>query len=168
MRRKLIIYGIIGILILAGCANNKNTESIGTKPISELYGKYLFEKQIYKNPLSSFYVVDGYKEYYTFTENAFTVTGEGGNQQKFEVTYEKTTLDENEFRNSFAAEVFGIPDISFYKDRYQYILRNAYGFAVYRIYMLDDEIWLAQMHKDNANTHKSEYIWSIYKITKLE
>lgn len=100
MKRHFIIYVIIVVLILAGCTNDKNTDAV-TKSVSDLYGKYLLEKQIYKNPSSSFFVGDGYKEYYTFAENMLIVTGEGGNHQEFEVTYEKAVLDENEFRSGY-------------------------------------------------------------------
>lgn len=161
MKKHFIIYVVIAVLILAGCTNDKNTENTGARPGMDIYGEYSFEKKIYMNPLSSFIVLDGYKEYYTLAENIFTI-----NQTKYEVTYEQAPVDEDEFRSSFIMDGPDIPDISSYKERYQYILRDASGSDIYRIYFLDDEIWLVKMHKDNANIRKSEYIWSIYKIIK--
>ncbi len=118
------------------------------------------------NPLSSFIAFDGYKEYYTLTKNLLILTDETGIQQRFAVTYKQDKVDEQEFKNSFMINI-GVPDIAAYKERYQYTLTGASISAVYRIYRLDDEIWLARIHKDTANTQKSEYIWNIYKITRF-
>ncbi|MGB8454124.1 MAG: hypothetical protein WCD89_17570 [Anaerocolumna sp.] len=116
------------------------------------------------NPLSSFIAFDGFKEYYTLTKNLLILTDETGIQQRFAVTYQQDKVDEQTFKNSFMINI-SVPDITKYKDKYQYTLTDTSDSAVYRIYRMDNEIWLAQIHKDYANTQKSEYIWSIYKIT---
>ena len=163
----IILTVILCVAVIISCAANP-MENTGAKASDKLYGNYMFEKQVYMNPLSSFIAFDGYKEYYTLTENMLILTNEAGNQQRFEVTYEQTAVDEDEFNNSFMIDGFGIPDISFYKNMYQYTLADASGSAIYRIYSLDDEIWLVQIHRDTANTQKSEYIWNIYKITRFD
>ncbi len=133
-----------------------------------LYGTYQFKKQIYMNPLSSFLALDGFHEYYTFSEDSFTITDQGGNQRSMTVTYQPESFDEAIFRNSFMMEGFAIPDITSFKDRRQYTVTEISGSMVYRFYLLDHEMWLAQIHKDYANRIKNEYIWSIFQIERYE
>ncbi len=165
--KKWVILLVAMLCVTVACTANPmvKTEAKGK---DELYGNYVFEKQIYMNPLSSFLALDGYREYYTLTENMLILTGEAGNQQRMEVSYEQTELDEKEFKNSFLMDHGGVIDIAVYKERDQYTLTEISGAAIYRIYRLDDEIWLARIHKDNANIQKSEYIWNIYKIKKYD
>ncbi|MFF2093016.1 M56 family metallopeptidase [Paenibacillus sp. NPDC058174] len=155
------------IAIIAACSANP----IATKEpegSEGLYGTYRFEKQIYMNPLSSFIAMDGHKEYYTLTENTLLITNGAGNQQRTEISYKRTTIDEQQFNNDFMIEGIGVPDIASYKTRYQYSLTDSSASPAYRLYLLDDEIWLATLHADSVNTQKSRYFWSIYKIDKLK
>ena len=163
----IVLAAILCVAVVVACAANP-MEDTGAKASDDLYGNYVFEKQVYMNPLSSFIAFDGYREYYTLTENLLILTDETGNQQRIAVAYEQTEVDKQEFKNGFVLNSIGVPDIAAYKERYQYTLTGASGSAVYRIYRLDDEIWLARIHKDTANTQKSEYIWNIYKITKFD
>lgn len=158
---------LLCVMIIAACTANPIKNAI-PKEDNKLYGNYVFEQQIYMNPLSSFIALDGYKEYYTFMENSLILTDESGNQQKIAVAYENGEVDEQEFKNSFIMGSLGVPNIAGYKERYQYTVTCASGYAVYRIYRLDDEIWLARIRQDTANTQKNEYIWNIYKINKFE
>lgn len=160
----IVLAVILCVAVVVACAANP-MENTGAKASDVPYGNYVFEKQIYMNPLSSFMAFDGYKEYYTLTKNLLILTDETGIQQRVAVTYKQDTVDDQEFKNSFMMNNFGITDITKYKERYQYTLIGASGSAVYRIYRMDDEIWLARIHEDTANTQKSEYIWNIYKIT---
>lgn len=111
--------------------------------------------------------LDGFKEYYTLTNDLLILTDKNGMQQRFSVTYKQDEVDEKAFENSFMINM-GIPDITRYKYNYQYTMYDTSGTAVYRIYRMDDEIWLGQIHKDSINTQKNEYIWSIYKIASVE
>ncbi|WP_028612678.1 hypothetical protein [Paenibacillus harenae] len=155
------------IIAIAACAANPTVNEM-PKETGELYGSYGFEKQVYMNPLSSFIATEGYEEYYTLTENALILTDEAGNQQKMEIVYERITVDEHEYKNSFLVEGTGVPDISSYKGRYQYALTDPSVSPAYRLYLLDGEIWLAKVHKDAANVQKNEYFWNIFKIKKLD
>lgn len=163
----IVIAAILCIAVVVACAANP-MENIKTKENDELYGNYVFETQLYMNPFSSFIASDGYTEYYTLTKNLLIITDETGNQQRFEVAYEHDSVDEDEFKNSFIIDDVGIPDISSYKERYYYTLTSTSVSTVYRIYQLDDEIWISKIHKDTVNTQKSEYTWNIYKITKFD
>ncbi len=162
----IFLTAILCVTAIITCAANP-VKKVVTKASNMPYGNYVFEKQVYMNPLSSFMAFDGYREYYTLTKNLLILTDETGIQQRFAVTYKQDKVDEPEFKNSFMINI-GVPDIAAYKERYQYTLTDASSSAVYRIYRLDDEIWLARIHKDTANTQKSEYIWNIYKITRFD
>ncbi len=129
---------------------------------SVFYGNYVFEKQIYISPLSSFTATGDFKEYYTLTKDFLVVTNMNGKQQKIAINYDKRDLDEIQFENDFFPGN-NIPDISSYKEKQQYSLADADGRERYRLYRLDDQIWLACIHSDKAG-NGSEYIWSIYKI----
>ncbi len=131
------------------------------------YGNYVFKKQIYMNPLSSFIAFDGFEEYYTLTKNLLIISNENGIQQRFSVSYKQSKVDEQAFNNSFMIDL-DVPDISKYKERFQYTLTEISGSAVYRIYRMDDEIWLARIQKDPAKTKMKENIWSIFKIASIE
>ncbi|NIK77709.1 beta-lactamase regulating signal transducer with metallopeptidase domain [Paenibacillus castaneae] len=155
------------IIAVAVCATNPIVN--GTlKETGEPYGSYRFEKQVYMNPLSSFMPFEGFKEYYTLTEDSLTITNEAGNQQKLKAAYERKALDEQEFKDSFMLPSINVPNISGYKERYEYVLTDSAVDPQYRLFLLDDELWLAKIHKDTVNTLKSEYMWSIYKISKLD
>lgn len=166
-KRVIAFSAAICILAVAVCATNPIANG-AVKKAGEPYGSYRFEKQVYMNPLSSFMALEGFKEYYTLTENSLIVTDEAGNQQKMAAVYERETLDEQEFKDSFMMPGMHAPKTSGFKERYQYVLNHSAVDPGYRLYLLDDEIWLAKMHKDSANILKSEYIWSIYKISKLD
>ncbi len=168
--RKLVC---ITLALLLFCTNawaeaGKISSSGINGTLEGLYGTYQFKKQIYMNPLSSFLALDGFHEYYTFSEDSFTITDQGGNQRSMTVTCQPESFDEAIFRNSFMMEGFAIPDITPFKDRRQYTVTEISGSVVYRLYLLDHEMWLAQIHKDSANRIKNEYIWSIYQVERYE
>jgi beta-lactamase regulating signal transducer with metallopeptidase domain len=164
---------VSGALEGMGAVNGNGQEAanslanLAMRNTAELYGHYIFDKQLYMNPLSSFLAMDGFKEYYTLTENSLIITNEAGNQQEIAVAYEPSPLDEEEFSSSFMLAIGDLPSIAGYKQRYQYELTASEAAPGYRLYLLDDEIWLAKIQKDAANTQKNAYIWSIYRISKL-
>lgn len=155
----LFVLTLCCTVIIACAANPINREIVKGK---ELYGAYAFEKQIYMNPLSSF-LYYGVKEYYTFGKDSFTLIN-ANDKQELGVSYEKAEVNEEEFNSSFILNMV-ITDISPYKTRYQYTLTNNDSNSFYRIYIMDDEVWLAKMHKDMKL--EKDYIWSIVKIVKL-
>jgi hypothetical protein len=133
--------------------------------LSELYGSYEFEDTVYYNPLSSFIAVKGDMPVYTLTEDSLIIEEISGEKKTVSVTYEKAAVDEDTFKKQFMfndTEGFAAPDISKYKTRYQYTLNEpGGGNPRYRLYMMDDELWLASLGgKENT-------LWSIYKLTKI-
>lgn len=156
----IVLAFILCAASVAACAANPVSKAAAvTNDIPS--GNYVFEKQLYMNPLSSFIAFDGYQEYYTITDDMLVLTDVSGNQQKITGILEKDDLDKQEFQNSFDINI-GVPDIAAFQKRYLYTLTNTSGSMVYRIYQLDDEIWLARM------TSGGKKHWSIYKITKFE
>lgn len=155
------------LLVTVACvANPLQQRSLAAN--SELYGSYAFQQQVYMNPLSSFLALDGHREYYTFAEDSLIVTDAYGNQRRTIVSYEPGAVDAQAFSQSFGpiAPSFGAPDISTFKERRQCTLLDASGKAIYRVYRLDDQIWLARLHWNSRE--QSEYIWSIYRILAFD
>lgn len=131
------------------------------------YGDFVFDQQLYMNPLSSFVVHDDFSGYYSLTEDGLTVT-EMGKSLNYGIVYEDQELAEEQFMDSFIFAAGTMPDISSYKKRYQLAETAAIGSVFYRLYRMDGELWLARFHHDNANRLKNSYIWSIYRIVSMD
>lgn len=169
MRRLVsVILSWMLFCVIAWTGTGKAEPAPADGGLKSVYGTYQFKKQIYMNPLSSFLALDGFHEYYSFSEDAFLITDQAGNQRSMEVSYQPEVFDEAVFQKSFMMETSGIPDISSFKDRRQYTITDHSWNLIYRLYLLDHEIWLAQIHKDSANVRKNEYIWSIFQIERYE
>jgi len=154
-----IIAVMLYLIVTAACAANQK-ENSGVQETSGLYGNYLFETAIYMNPLSSFYPFDGYVEYYTFTEDMLMITNETGLQTIVPAKYEKVAVDTEAFKDAFDIDV-GVPDISKYKERFQYTLNELTSTnPAYRLYLMGSEVWLARINNTS--------IWSIYKLKRVD
>jgi beta-lactamase regulating signal transducer with metallopeptidase domain len=154
---------LICFAVIAACASNP---SAGTAAKDEIpLGTYEFGELMYMNPLSSFLPLGDFKEYYTLTDDAFIITGADGGTQRFDIAPEKTQFDETAFADSFFAGMgMGEPDLSGIKEREQFNLTG----SRYRLYRMDNEIWLANVHQGNKRMEQSEYFWSIYRISPYE
>ena len=131
-----------------------------TNNCSNICGYYEFDENIYTNPLSSFFAVKGYMPYYGISKNALMIiNNENGSIQEFAAIFAKSSLDKEDFKLLFEP-VMGIPDISQYRERYQYAVFSVEGTPEYRLYVMDGEVWLATMHRD--------VLWSIYKLVKTD
>jgi len=147
---------------MIACASNPKITT-KTGDINNLFGSYAFDKAIYVNPLSSA-AYFGVKEYYTFNEDSFYLINAYG-KEELKVTYEKAEVNEEEFAGSFQIDI-NVPDISSYKTKYQYTLKSHNTGSYYRIYEMDDELWLAKVNKGTGEEDK-ELIWSIFKLSKI-
>ena len=162
----IMIGTIICLTTVAACAANP-AQSEAAKEDDRPFGNYAFERQIYMNPLSSFLAFDGYQEYYTLTKDTLIVRSINGSQQEYPITYKKTKVDKQTFQNEFSMGNIIAPDLSSYRSCYQ--LAEDAGSSIYRIFQMDDELWLAHVHSGKSiDSQKSNYIWSIYKIKKFE
>lgn len=151
------------VFFISACTDN-TTVIERTKESKELFGNYRFEEQVYMNPASSFIATADLREHYTFTKTSIIISNESS-KQELPASYEREKVDEEAFKDLFFIEL-GVPDISLYKERYQYTLTAPSESPAYRLYMMDEEIWLAKMQSDSAMSQRSEHIWSIYKIVK--
>lgn len=127
---------------------------------TDIRGSYEFDENIYTNPLSSFFAVKGNMPYYIISTNKFMIMDtENSSQQEFSVDFTKRPLDKDGFGLLFKPDL-GRPDISKYRECYQYEVVSGEGIVQYRLYLMDDELWLATMHND--------VMWSIYKLVKTD
>jgi hypothetical protein len=168
MKRAIAI--LLALLLFVPSAPKASAGEGGSAKIPEsLYGTYAFLKQLYMNPLSSFMAFDGFEEYYELTENTLAFIDASGQMRSMDIAWQEEPVDSKAYESSFMMEGFGIPDISAYKNMRQFTLASA-GLEniVYRIYLMDDEVWLANIHKDTAHLESPEYIWSIFRIEKYD
>jgi beta-lactamase regulating signal transducer with metallopeptidase domain len=162
------LSAMLCIAAIITCAANPMSK-VTAKPGDLPYGHYVFAKQIYMNPLSSFMAFNGFTEYYTLMEDMLIITDATGIQRKVAIaSWKQDQVDDQAFKKSFMINHFGVPDISKYKQKKQYTLTGTSESRIYRIYRLDDEIWLAQIHKNVNSTMQKEYFWSIYKIKSYD
>lgn len=166
--RKLPRWAAVAILLVCAitvvaCATNP----LGTPNTNqaEFYGNYRFEKPIYMTPISSFLPMEGMKEYYTLTENTYVQVDEHGQRQRVSVTWEQMKWDTTKFQEAFMMADFGVPDITRYRNKSVYKLKDASGSSIYHLYKMDDDIWLARVGK---NAEQQESFWSIYQISPVE
>jgi len=125
---------------------------------ADIRGFYEFDENIYTNPLSSFMAVKGDMPYYIISTNLFEIVDiENSSKQEFSVNFDKKPLDKDSFYRLFELDL-GRPDISQYRECYQYAVFSAEGKPQYCLYVMDDKIWLAALHNDA--------MWSIYRLVK--
>ncbi|GEM_PF-6071892 len=120
---------------------------------------YRFDKMLYLNLLSSFYPGSDFVEYYTFSKNSLTITGQDGEQSLVPARYEKSEIEPEAFIEAFGSNVPDniIPDIKDYPIRLQYDLNRIEGQPTFfRLYIMNEHIWLARMFNDE--------IWSLYQL----
>ncbi len=135
--------------------------------LEDVFGEYEFHKQIYMNPLSSFMAFDGFKAFYLFTDHRLVITDGEGNETATPVTYKRITDAAQGFASSFRFTIGDVPDLSQYAEVGGYELVQSGGQSSYRLYLLDDEIWLATMREEHSGEHRGDYVWSIYQISRL-
>ena len=123
---------------------------------------YEFEDNVYTNPLSSFIAMKGYMPYFEISEDKLRIV-DPQNDTVEEIAGKTAMSDigtqdfEALFDNEVLLEGFSVPDIAIYSRCIQYGVYND-GYVEYRVYQMDDEVWLAKL----SNGH----MWSIYQLLK--
>ncbi len=114
---------------------------------------YSFDKCLYMNPLSSYYPFDTTGQLYLFNpEGIFTIISEETGEIQESVSLIDWTGNEVDDKDWNSLFDFGDPvDISSYSVRRQYRAADKY-----RIYQMDDEVWLAAVNKGS--------LWSLYRL----
>lgn len=120
----------------------------------DITGYYQYENTIYTNPASSYMVTKENAANYVITEDSLTILHADNTKEQIPSSFEKSEVDAEAFAALFLFEI-GIPDISSYKQSYQYSINEQY-----RLYVMDDEVWLAQCPRDT--------MWGIYRLVKVE
>ncbi len=130
--------------------------------VEEIEGMYEFEDNVYTNPLSSFIAMKGYMPYFEISEDKLRIV-DPQNDTVEEIAGKTAMSDigtqdfEALFDNEVLLEGFSVPDIAIYSRCIQYGVYND-GYVEYRVYQMDDEVWLAKL----SNGH----MWSIYQLLK--
>jgi hypothetical protein len=160
----LIIVTVVfcaGVII--ACAANPQSGDIGSD--KDIFGYYEFDKNIYTWPLSSFLPVKGYMPYFKISQNALKIiSSTDSSAQEIPGVFEKKPINKDDFKSMFDMDL-NIPDISSYKECYQYAVFSADGAPEYHLYVMDGEIWLVNIHK---NREGNIGIGSIYKLVKTD
>ena len=121
---------------------------------ADISGYYRYEETIYQNPASSYMVTKENANDYIITEESITILRIDGTKEQITASFEKSEVDIEAFAALFMPKV-GVPDVSGFKQRRQYSINEQY-----RIYVMDDEIWIVQCPND--------MMWAIFKLVKIE
>ena len=122
-------------------------------------GCYVFDYNIYTNPLSSFVAFAGLPFVYGFDEDIFIIANTGGGDiQSYSVEYCKTPVGADEFSSKTEFLAGWQPNLSGYKERYLLAVMSEAGNPRYGLYKMDGELWLAEL--------RGIGIWSIYRLIK--
>lgn len=129
----------------------------------ELSGLYVFDKNLYTTPMSSsFPPSKGSLLYFEIAADSLRVIDkEQGTTKEYTAVYEKKAVDENTFAVPFS-DMAVPPDISQYKNSYQYAVFSSGDSWEYRLYIIDNEVWIASF------SGRDSWLWSLYKITRSE
>ena len=144
---KIIILPLILIVCMlcaVACASNDE----------DITGYYRYEKTIYTNPASSYMMTKENAADYVITVESVTILHTDGTKEQIKSSFEKSEVDAEAFADLFQPKI-GVPNISGYKQRCQYSINEQY-----RLYVMDDEIWLAQCPRDT--------MWGIYRLVEVE
>ena len=93
------------------------------------------------------------------SEEVLIIMERDGSETRVPALYERVKVEEKGFKDAFAMEP-ALLDISVYQERYQYTLNADSYTTVYRLYLMDNEVWLACLNNGS--------MWSIYKISRFE
>jgi len=138
------LAGLLCIGVIASCASNNE----------DIKGYYRYEKTVYMNPLSSWFVTKENAPEYVITEKSITILHTDGTKEQITASFEKSEVDVEAFAALFMPN-FSMPDISGFKQRHEYSINEQY-----RLYVMDGDVWLAQFPRGT--------MWGIYRLVKVE
>ncbi|MCL1809665.1 MAG: hypothetical protein FWG42_07885 [Clostridiales bacterium] len=125
-------------------------------------GCYVFDENLYTNPLSSYMAFGGTPYVYAFDENSFIRADTGnGEMRTCSVEYCNTPVSTDEFSkvtDGFFSE--WLPDLALYKERFLVAVINDGGGKNSGLYRMDGALWLVEFNGAG--------IWSIYKLKKTD
>jgi len=130
----------------------------------ELYGNYELKKCIYMTPVSSS-MPFGSGGYCVLNEDTLDVQGQFG-YEGIHIAYERIEIDKVCLTDELESLVwigslgFSCPAISSYKILYQHFAGLDPVGGDYRLYQMDNELWLVLRSSKN-------FIWSIYQLVPV-
>jgi hypothetical protein len=130
-----------------------------------IYGEYHFHKMIYLSPLSSV-SLELSKELrentqYEISKDSFRVISDSDTYEIEDPTYETIKMNEEQVK-VFHDSVLNSISLKDYKYKYQYDIYDKEGNkSNYRIYLMDDELWLASYLLTSS---EEEYIFDICSL----
>ena len=130
----------------------------------DIRGCYVFDKNIYTHPASSFAAFGELPYIYGFDDDAFIIANTGGGGiQRYNVEYYNTPVGVDEFlpdKDDPTGSLFARPGLTGFKERYLLaVISDGYR-DIYGLYRMDDELWLTELN--------GKWIWSIYRIRKTD
>jgi beta-lactamase regulating signal transducer with metallopeptidase domain len=153
------------LAVITACAANPNGEK-DAPGISQLYGTYDYEDTVYTWPFSSFLAVKGDMPAYTLSEKGLTIKAPEETQE-IPASYTRHDFDEAEFKTCFD-DGLQVPDVSSYKERCYFSdddNEKAFRYPVYRVYLMDGEVWLASLAGRSGGALR---FGSIYLLSRTE
>ncbi len=113
---------------------------------SGLYGCYAFEENLYTVVYSSFIAhKDSMPVVYGLDENSLIIANtDTGDVTVYGIVYENTDIDESEFSSVTGLSLGFFPDLSRFKSRVRVASCTNGSGGQYRLYQMDDNLWLAQ------------------------
>ena len=140
MKREIVILFTLLFIIMISVIFRKNN----------IYGNYTFDDLIILSPLSSwtndYYIEKNEETQYIIQKKYFKILFQDG--QNFEIKnplYKKEEMNEA-LINKFNTAVTNKISLKNYKEKYQitiYNINNENSIHTFRLFLLDDEIWLA-------------------------
>jgi hypothetical protein len=148
----VLLIGLIFIVCLSGCGNNKS---------QDFYGTYKFEKVSYLSPLSSSSIdylnnkMTGTK--YTITADLFKIESAENTVEIRSPNYRKESVSKNQFYDARTLDGEGI--------KYQYTIYDKDGNKTHRrLYVSSHGLWIASYVDNTANG--DEIPMEIFKLSK--
>lgn len=148
------------VLALVLLTNPKDDKISELSAVAFPEDTYAFEECLYINPLSSYIPFEDTGELYKITRNNFAIINKESGETNTEIAIDNvhsSSFTDEEWADLFIFDMF-IEDIRElnYKERTMWKLSDDY-----RIYKMDDEIWLMRLSGKNG-------VWSIYKLIPEE
>lgn len=148
----LLVIGIIFLLV--SCKQDEEVNTLLPLDDGESI-TFEFSNLIYQNSRSTNYSLGGAGSSFTFNKDTLVVN-DNGDIKSYEISYDEIPLTVEGFKTQFYGND-EIPDISSYKNVLQYNLCKATDDSPgYRLYILDDQYWIATLYKN--------YVWRIVSV----
>lgn len=148
----MVLTGLLCLGSVSACTSDNE----------DIKGTYRFEKTIYMNPLSSMLPTKENSPKYVITGDYIAIIQTDGTKQQITANFSKSDVDVNTFGALFmefsAMGQYSAPDVSGFKQRYQYSVNEQY-----LLYKMDDRLWLAQLALG-----KDKKMWYIYQLVNTD